>query len=241
MPSSGEKERPSTRMSGQVNFSPEAGCACAANSEIDNQAATTCQLSIIADKNAKALRTAQVAIPQDTNPQKQQLRRTMRALVKTLGPGSPTILQLLRDWLTGQPQVRTISAYAPLPGEVDVTPLVTELPHLRWIFPRVEGSSLVFHHVTHPSRDLEPGAFGIREPRIDLPVVDVFQVDTFLCPGLAFDQYGGRLGRGRGFYDRVLEKARNNAQKVGVCHKEQMVPHTYGEAHDVVMDRVISG
>jgi len=165
----------------------------------------------------------------------------MRRLVKTLPQENPMVLQLLRDWLAGQRQVVTISAYAPLPGEVDITPLVTEFPHLRWVFPRVEGSALVLHEVRDPATDLEPGAFDIREPKTDLPVVVLFHVDAFLCPGLAFDEFGGRLGRGRGFYDRLLEHARGDAIKVGVCHKEQLVPHTYGEAHDVVMDRVISG
>ncbi|MBX3742854.1 MAG: 5-formyltetrahydrofolate cyclo-ligase [Akkermansiaceae bacterium] len=182
-----------------------------------------------------------MAIPQDTNPPKKELRREMRCLVKTLPQENPMVLQLLRDWLAGQPQVGTISVYAPLPGEVDITPLVAEFPHLRWVFPRVEGSELVLHVVNDPATDLEPGAFGIREPKPGLPVVDLFHVDAFLCPGLAFDEFGGRLGRGRGFYDRLLEHARGDALKVGVCHKEQLVPHTYGEAHDVAMNRVISG
>ncbi len=165
----------------------------------------------------------------------------MRRLVKTLPQAAPVVLQLLRGWLAGQPQVKVISTYSPLPGEVDITPLVTEFPHLRWVFPRVVGSELALHHVADPASDLEPGAFGIREPRADLPTVDLFHVDAFLCPGLAFDEYGGRLGRGRGFYDRLLEHARGDALKIGVCHRKQLVPHTYGEAHDVVMDRVISG
>jgi 5-formyltetrahydrofolate cyclo-ligase len=192
------------------------------------------------NKDAEAPRTAQVAIPQDTNPQKKELRREMRRLVKTLPQDSPTVLQILRDWITRHPQVKIISTYAPLPGEVDLTPLVTEFANLRWVFPRVEQSELVLHEVSDPSLDLEPGAFDIREPKPDLTVVNLFHVDAFLCPGLAFDDYGGRLGRGRGFYDRLLEHARRDAFKLGICHTEQLVPHTYGESHDVAMDLVIS-
>jgi len=182
-----------------------------------------------------------VAIPQDTNPQKKELRREMRRLVKTLGSGSPEVLQLLRDWLAGMPHLGTIATYAALPGEVDITPLILEFPQIRWLLPRVEQSSLILHEVKDPETDLESGAFGISEPRTELPVVDLFHVDAFFCPGLAFDIYGGRLGRGRGFYDRLLEHARGDTLKIGVCHKEQIVPHTYGEPHDVVMNRVISG
>ena len=165
----------------------------------------------------------------------------MRRVVKTLHHGSTGILQKLRDWLASHPELKTIAAYSPLAGEIDVAPLMSENPHLRWVFPRVEESTLVLHLVTDPANDLEPGAFGIREPKLDLPVVNLFHIDAFLCPGLAFDAYGGRLGRGRGFYVRMLEHARGDALKIGVCHSEQIVPHTYGEPHDVVMDKVISG
>src|SRR5690606_31456725 len=124
--------------------------------------------------------------------------------------GSAEILQKLRDWLSGQPQLKTIAAYSPLPGEIDVAWLISEYPQIHWVFPRVEGSELVLHLVTNPAEDLEPGAFNILEPKIDLPTVDLFHVDAFLCPGLAFDEYGGRLGRGRGFYDRMLEHVRGD-------------------------------
>lgn len=165
----------------------------------------------------------------------------MRALLKTLPCDSPAILEQLRHWLAEQPGLHTICIYAPLPGEVDVTPMIAAFPEIRWIFPRVEGSALVLHLVADPGRDLEIGAFGIREPQRDLPVVNLQQIDAFLCPGLAFDKHGGRLGRGRGFYDRLLEHARAGALKIGICHKEQMVPDTYREPHDVAMDRIISG
>lgn len=177
----------------------------------------------------------------EANEPKKELRREMRRLLGTLHHGSAEILQKLRDWLAAHPELKTIAAYSPLPGEIDVSPLIGEYPHLRWVFPRVEGSELVLHLISDPALDLEPGAFNIREPKVALPIIDLFHIDAFLCPGLAFDEYGGRLGRGRGFYDKMLEHARGDALKIGVCHTEQIVPHTFGEPHDVVMDQVISG
>lgn len=163
-----------------------------------------------------------------------------RRLLATPEPRSPQILQQVRDWLEGHPDLKTIALYSPLPGEVDVTPLVAGFPAIRWVFPRIEGSELVLHEVTDIGHDLESGAFDIREPRSSLPVVDFFHVDAFVCPGLAFDAYGGRLGRGRGFYDRMLAKAREGALKIGLCRQEQLVPDTFAEPHDIVMDQVIS-
>ena len=52
---------------------------------------------------------------------------------------------------------------------------------------------------------------------------------------------GGRLGRGRGFYDRMLAKARPDALKLGICFEIQLVADTFPEPHDVRMDHVIAG
>jgi len=94
--------------------------------------------------------------------------------------------------------------------------------------------------VENPDAQLMPGAFGVREPSPDLPVIPVKRIDAFLCPGLAFDPHGARLGRGRGFYDRMLSKARPGALKIGVCFPWQIVPDVFPEAHDVIMDEVLS-
>lgn len=181
----------------------------------------------------------QVAIPADTP--KHQLRREMRRLLPSLGHGRPSILAKLHDWLAAHPERKTISIFSPLPGEIDLLSLIESHPDRRWIFPRVEGEKLVLHPVTHPSTDLEPGAFNIREPKTTLPVIDVFEIDAFFCPGLAFDHYGNRLGRGRGFYDRLLEHAKSDALKIGICHPEQIVADTFSESHDISMDEVVHG
>lgn len=137
--------------------------------------------------------------------------------------------------------MRTVALYAAMPEEVDLLPLVAWDPDRRWVFPRVCGEDLVFHEVRDCDRDLIPGRMGIREPSPSLPQVAAGEVDVFLCPGLAFDAGGGRLGRGRGYYDRTLAAARPGALKVGVCLPCQRVADTFPQAHDVAMDVVISG
>lgn len=146
----------------------------------------------------------------------------------------------LDRWLVGHPELRTIAVFAALPGEVDLTELIARHPECRWAYPRVVGATLVFHGVRDPAADLTSGAFGIREPAPTMAVIPLAEIDAFLCPGLAFDAQGGRLGRGRGFYDRVLAGARPAALKVGVCFARQIVATTFPEAHDVPMDVVIA-
>jgi 5-formyltetrahydrofolate cyclo-ligase len=144
--------------------------------------------------------------------------------------------------LSARPELRTIAVFSALPGEPDLTELTClPRPGLRWVYPRVDGEHLTFHIVADPAQDLIPGAFGILEPAPGLTEVQPSEIDAFFCPGLAFDPQGGRLGRGRGFYDRLLAQARPAALKIGVCFAHQLVPNTHSEPHDIAMDIVISG
>jgi 5-formyltetrahydrofolate cyclo-ligase len=172
---------------------------------------------------------------------KQQLRAAIRRQLRQSPRDSRPVCEAVRRWLEAHPALRTVALYAALPEEVDLLPLLAWDPDRRWVFPRVCGENLRFHEVRDWRRDLIPGLLGIREPAPALPQVQVPDVDVFLCPGLAFDATGGRLGRGRGYYDRMLASASAGAIKIGVCHPCQRVADTFGQAHDLRMDEVISG
>ena len=75
--------------------------------------------------------------------------------------------------------------------------------------------------MTHPQRDLIIGKFGIREVAELSPEMALNQLDLALAPGVAFDPHGRRLGRGKGFYDRLL--AGVCGTKCGVAFDEQLV------------------
>ena len=169
---------------------------------------------------------------------KARLRKMLRA--KAHGGDSDAVRDAVADWIRRHPQIRTIATYAALPDEVDLTELVTLFPEKRWLFPRIERQLIVFHAVEDPSKDLARGAFGILEPRADSPIVPLDEIDAFFCPGLAFDSHGGRLGRGKGFYDRLLSHARADAHKIGIAFPSQIVPNTHCEAHDILMNEIIS-
>ncbi len=156
-------------------------------------------------------------------------------MLRELDRSSAPACAALEKWLIAHPGLRIIAVYSPLPGEVDLSAVILSRPDLKWVYPKVSG-----HHLTfHSGDDHRPGAFGILEPHHESPEVPLQEIDAFICPGLAFDSNGGRLGRGRGFYDRLLAQARPDALKAGICFDFQLVQDTFPESHDVLMDEVL--
>ncbi len=182
----------------------------------------------------------QVTFPESSDP-KPALRSAMRRLLREIDHDPRAIHAAVAGWLADHPGLRTIAVFRALPGEVDLTEITARHGDRRWVYPRVSGDDLVFHAVEDPVADLSPGTMGIREPLPHLPRVEVDEIDAFFCPGLAFDARGGRLGRGRGFYDRMLARARPDALKIGVCFPQQLVPDTFARSHDVPMDGILTG
>jgi 5-formyltetrahydrofolate cyclo-ligase len=83
---------------------------------------------------------------------------------------------------------------------------------------------------------LKRGAFGILEPMGG--EADPMEIDLILCPGLAFDGQGRRLGYGKGYYDRFLPRTR--AFFAGVCYTECIVESVPVSPHDEPMRALVS-
>jgi 5-formyltetrahydrofolate cyclo-ligase len=171
---------------------------------------------------------------------KKALREELRRRMEGKPEDSASVIEKIASYLREHPELKVVSMFAPLPGEVDLRTLPGEIRRT-WVFPKVFGSSLVFHVVEDMQRDLAPGAYGILEPSDTLKTVEAGEIDLFLCPGLGFDLQGGRIGRGKGFYDRILGKARPDAVKLGACFSHQVVTEIPMEDHDIRMDGVIAG
>ncbi len=141
--------------------------------------------------------------------QKTELRKQCRLVRKSLGEevrarASLAICRQIENWNIFQ-KSETILTYMPIKSEVDLTPLLGQYPHKKWILPRIlpqQDHSMVFH--PYDARHLIRHPFGMDEPAPDLPVVSPDQMELALVPGLAFDLPGWRLGYGGGYYDRFL-------------------------------------
>lgn len=99
--------------------------------------------------------------------------------------------------------------------------------------PRIDRATklLSVHRVSDPA-DLVAGVWGIQEPRADLPVLAINNIDMVLMPGVAFDRQGNRLGYGAGFYDRLLSKAGKRPVRVVAAFDEQVVDAVPHDATD---------
>ena len=150
-----------------------------------------------------------------------------------------------RTTLEQQPiwhQAHTILFFAPLPDEPDIWPsLPAALAAGKHVYlPRFvsDTKSYAACEVKIPDTDLTVGQFGIREPTDACPQIPLNRLDFVLVPGVAFDLHGRRLGRGKGYYDRLLAAVRGKT--CGVAFDEQIVTEIPVEPHDVLLNCILT-
>lgn len=135
-----------------------------------------------------------------------------------------------------------ILLFAPLATEPDLWPLVGEALAEQKIIglPRFATARGVYvaAQVRELATDIVCGKFQIREPGATCPELVLTAFDLVLVPGVAFDPRGRRLGRGRGYYDRLLSEVRG--VKCGVAFEEQVVGEVPAEPHDTGVDCVVT-
>jgi len=105
----------------------------------------------------------------------------------------------------------------------------------KFYLPRVNGVNLDI--LPYEESRLELGAFHIEEPSGN-DTVGAEEIELVVVPAVAYDRQGNRLGRGKGFYDRLLGSTR--ATKIGVAYEFQVIDKIPTENHDVPMDMIIS-
>lgn len=177
--------------------------------------------------------------------EKASLRRRMRAerhqisseASREAGERMAVGLRTIGKWR----EARCVLLFQALVGEPDLSAVATEAvaSGKRVVYPAVHGRELTLWEVVFDG-GWRVGAFGIKEPDPGLSVaVAVEEIDLALLPGLAFDRKGGRLGQGKGFYDRLLKDPAWRAWTVGAAFRWQTVARVPCEDHDVRMKSII--
>ncbi len=146
-------------------------------------------------------------------------------------------------------EARTVLAFLSMRGEI-VSDFVVDAAFRagkRVAFPRVENDELSFREAASLEGPWERGPFGIREPRADAPLADLGALPgpiLVIAPGVAFDRDGGRLGHGKGYYDRFLRGLRSRRADVFVaalCVPCQVMDRVPMDERDERMDAVCAG
>lgn len=129
-----------------------------------------------------------------------------------------------------------ILMYHSLPDELPTTEFLRKWSgRKRFYLPRVNGVNLDL--LPYVESELRKGAYDIEEPTGG-NLTDADEIDLMIIPAVAFDRRGNRLGRGKGFYDRLL--ATTHATKIGVGYEFQLMDEIPAEPHDVRMNMVVT-
>lgn len=175
---------------------------------------------------------------------KQQVRDHCRDLRQSLGDEEHSHLSrivcqraiaLLRHCLS-----RKVASYIPLKGEVSVDTLNSYLMQHNGslLLPRVENTEEM-HFCRFGSEDqLIKGRFGLRQPARNCPVDD--QPEVMFVPGMAFDEHLNRIGYGKGYYDRYLERTRHHCLLVGLSLERYVFTDIPAHEHDKKVHMIIT-
>ena len=148
----------------------------------------------------------------------------------------------ITDRVINHPKVlaaKVLMLYHALPDEVDTHGMIERLQATgkTILLPKVTDDENMQLRLYRGEEDLKEGAFHIMEP--SGPVFESLDaIDVAIVPGMSFDSENNRLGRGKGYYDRFLQKM-PDIYKIGICYEFQKRPHIPADDFDVKMDEII--
>lgn len=180
----------------------------------------------------------------DLKEQKKEIRKAIRGLKKEIGAAallekSLAVQHNLFKWVDFTPY-NTILLYYALPDEVNTSILLNSLSNRlegskRIILPVVSGDILILKEFV-PS-EVANGYMNILEPQ-EGECIDPSEIEIAVIPGVAFDSKCNRMGRGKGFYDKLLPYM--NCKTIGLGFDFQMVENIPCEEFDKPLDMVVT-
>lgn len=129
-----------------------------------------------------------------------------------------------------------ILMYHSLPDEISTHRFLEKWGDKKHFYlPRVSGVNLEI--LPYDKSTLRYGAFHIEEPS-GQDTTDISDIELIIVPAVAYDRQGNRVGRGKGYYDRLL--ADSKATKIGMAYDFQLIDEIDAEPHDVKVDVIIT-
>ena len=166
-------------------------------------------------------------------------RRALSALEKS--QAESVMLESLLDWEVFK-NAGVIHVFISKPDEPDTRPIIEHCwcSRKKIAVPVVLPDTFdLFHSEIKSFDDLVSGMHGTQEPYPERRIkINPESFDLVIVPGVAFDRQGGRLGHGKGYYDRFLELTR--AFRLGFTFDCQLLETVPTELHDVPMNAILS-
>ena len=180
----------------------------------------------------------------DKHRLKSELRAHIRSRLEKISPAVRAVesIELCERLQTQIHSAHTILFFAPLTDELDIWP-VLELSlalgtNCALPFYEAEKGTYGARLLKTLDTDIVNGKFDAREPAVTCEQIELNQFDLVLVPGMAFDLHGNRLGRGQGFYDRLL--AETSGIKCGVAYDFQLLETIPAETHDEKVNFILT-
>ncbi len=155
--------------------------------------------------------------------------------------------RMIRERLSGLGEYRnagTVMLFASFRTEVDTIPIIRDalMQGKRVVLPKVDSAKKELGLYNIRSVDeLIPGFLGIPEPGVvEGRKVAPEELELIVMPGVAFDERGGRLGYGGGYYDRLGAGLRHRPPLVAVAYEEQVISEVPVADHDIRVDKIVT-
>jgi 5-formyltetrahydrofolate cyclo-ligase len=170
-----------------------------------------------------------------------QMRKALKGITAEHRVAASARARLLLETQALWHGAQAVLFFAPMPEELDVWPLLSPalVAGKRVALPRFVAATRSYEaRWILTEKDVQAGHFGIREPRTYCARVASGELDLILVPGVAFDLAGHRLGRGKGYYDRLLGEMCSTT--CGVAYEEQIVAEVPVGPHDVRLNCILT-
>lgn len=172
-------------------------------------------------------------------PTKAELRKQVKTRVKAMTEEekkaeSERVVEQL-EHIQQFMDAKTILLFHSLPDEICTHELIDKYASKkRILLPVIDGEKW---YIREYKGDLKTGEYNIQEPT-GMNFHDYDSIDLVVVPGVCFDKDFGRVGRGKGYYDRMLKEIKG--YKIGICFDCQLLGKVPTEQHDIKMDMVLT-
>ncbi len=184
--------------------------------------------------------------PADVAAEKARRRAQLRTVHARVGPGAADAwAAAIRERVLDLPELATsstVAGYAAAGHELPTVPLLDELLRRghRLLLPVVQPGGALAWREYAGAQHLTIGRYGLPEPDQSCPAGEISEAALVLVPALGFDENGTRLGRGAGYYDRLLARLPAATLTVGLAADAAVLAEIPAEPHDVPVDVVVT-